>query len=91
MWQSQRKVMREAMIANPNQAVGFVSKVICYRKNWQQNAANDVDNNAAEHADVSDCTEDSMSEDSDEPMHRILKTIWQRDISAAKLILYRGK
>lgn len=77
---SERRAMRNAMVEDPNHAVGFVSKVICYRKNWQQIAANQVINNDAECEDGND--------DANEP---VLKTIWQRDISAAKLIMYRGE
>lgn len=72
--------MRNAIVEDPNHADGFVSKVICYRKNkWQQIAANQTINN------------DEGDEDGNEnPIVPILRTIWHRDISAAKLILYRG-
>lgn len=81
---AERRAVRNAEIENPNEAVGFVSKVIVYRKNWQQNAANQGNVNNAEHGDE----DDGEIEDGGEP---ILKTIWHRDISAAKLIMYKGK
>ena len=81
---SERRAIRNEMIEDPNHADGFVSKVICYRKNWQQNAANPVINNNAVR---NDNDEDEMEGDG----APILKTIWHRDISAAKLIMYRGK
>lgn len=94
-YQMERRERREAIIANPNQAVGSVSKMICYRKNWQQNELYDVDGNDAQRPDFNingeyDYTADYVPDDwnLDEP---ILKTIWHRDISAAKLILYKGK
>lgn len=77
---AERRAMRNAMVEDPNHAVGFVSKVMCYRKNWQQIAANQVINNDAE--------DDDGNDDANEPA---LRTIWQRDISAAKLIMYRGR
>lgn len=77
---SERRAMRALLVEDPNHAVGFVSKVLCYRKNWQQIAANQVINNGAEREDENN--------DANVP---VLMTIWQRDISAAKLILYRGK
>lgn len=71
---SERRAMRNAMIEDPTHADGFVPKVVCYRKNWQQIAANQVNHNDAEREDVPP-----------------LKAIWHRDISAAKLIMYRGE
>lgn len=71
---SQRRAIRRAMVEDRHGAVGFVSKVKVYRKNWQQNAANAAINTNAEYDDGAP----------------VLKTIWHRDISAAKLILYRG-
>lgn len=99
MLQSERQEMREQIIENPNRAGdGFVSKVICYRKNWQQNAANDMDVNDVQRPGnihdeyATDFTEDYVPEDFfDRPNESFLKTVWQRDIAAAKLILYRGK
>ncbi|XP_055321799.1 uncharacterized protein LOC129577947 [Sitodiplosis mosellana] len=95
---SERRAMRQAAVQNPNQPRGFVSKVICYRKNWQQNAANGMDDNVEERRGVIihdaelgiiEYTDEYVPEDpvDDSP---VLKTVWQRDISAAKLILYRG-
>lgn len=76
---------RRAVMADPHQAVGFVSKVICHHKNWRQNRQHAVDQHDG------DFTADYEPEDFfDMPNEPILKTIWQRDISAAKLILYRG-
>lgn len=68
---SERRALRNASFENPHEAVGFASKVVCYQKNWQQNAANENENDA----------------NNDAPA---LKTIWHRDIPAAKLIMYRG-
>ena len=80
----ERRQLRDAMVENPNLvADGFVSKMICYRKNWQQNAAHNVDNNQN-----ADCME--VDEDEDEPGPPISNVVWQRDITAAKLIMYRG-
>lgn len=83
---SQRRQLREAMIEN--QAIGFVSKMICYHKNWQQPDSNHII------ADDMDFTEDVIPDEfinePNPPNPPILKTIWHRDISAAKLILYRG-
>lgn len=77
MRQAERRVVRRELIANPNRDVGFGPKVICYRKNWQQNVQQyDAD--------------DDLPTDH-EPNERILKTVWHRDITAAKLIMYRGK
>lgn len=76
----ERRAMRNAIIEDPNHAEGFVSKVMCYRKNWQQIAVNQVINNDAEREDEDD--------DANVP---VLTTIWQRDIPAARLIMYRGK
>ncbi|XP_031636340.1 uncharacterized protein LOC116349170 [Contarinia nasturtii] len=96
---SERQELRDAMVANPNQAVGFVSKVICYRKNWRQNAAYDAVNNVAQlpgiirDENVIDFTEDYMLLDDDfyvAEEEAILNTIWHRDIAAAKLIIYKG-
>lgn len=96
---SERRDVREAMIVNPNQAVGFVSKMTCFRKNWQQNAVNGTDYNVVQLPDhihdenVMDFAEDShMPNDfeDDFPYVAVLTTIWHRDISAAKLIMYRG-
>lgn len=95
VYQAERQAMREAMIENPNQADGFVPKVISYRKYWQQNAVFEMEDFVVQrpgniHEDM-DFTADDIPEDMfDQPMP-ILKTIWNRDISAAKLILYRGK
>ncbi|XP_055308543.1 uncharacterized protein LOC129572580 [Sitodiplosis mosellana] len=91
---SKRKLRSERRL----QPRGFVSKVICYRKNWQQNAANGMDDNVEERRGVIihdaelgiiEYTDEFVPEDpvDDSP---VLKTVWQRDISAAKLILYRG-
>lgn len=92
MYRTERKELREEMIRNPNEAVGFVSKMVCYKKNWHQNLAFNLDNNVDQHPnDEIDFTEDYMPEEFNEPPdERILNTIWHRDISAAKLILYRG-
>lgn len=81
---SERRAIRNAIVEDPNEAVGFVSKVICYRKNWQQNAANQAINNDAEHGNENEVEID----DNGVPG---LMTIWHRDISAAKLIMHRGK
>lgn len=92
MRRTEGEEMREALNADPNQDVGFVSKVICYRKNWRQNLQQyDVDVNNAERR-YEDFASDYEPEDFlAEPDERILKTVWHRDITAAKLILYRGK
>jgi hypothetical protein len=86
MLRSERRAVRNALVEDPNEAVGFVSKVMCYRKNWQQNAANPGINNNNNAEDDEEC-DDDVEGDDDVP---VLKTIWHRDISAAKLILYRG-
>ncbi|XP_055320864.1 uncharacterized protein LOC129577568 [Sitodiplosis mosellana] len=93
---SERRAMRQAAVQNPDQPLGFVSKVICYRKNWQQNAANGMDDNVEERRGVSnhgggiiEYTDEYEPEDPVDDFS-LLKTVWQRDISAAKLILYRG-
>lgn len=86
MLKSERRAIRNALVEDPNEAVGFVSKVICYRKNWQQNAANQAINNV--HAEYDE--EDDGDDDGEDFGPPILKTIWHRDISAAKLIMYRG-
>lgn len=65
--------MHEAGNLDPIQAERFMSKVMYYHKNWQQNEAQ---------------TED---EDPAELYRPVLKTVWHRDISAARLILYKGK
>lgn len=99
MYQTERKEMREAMIANPDvQGVGFVSTMKCYRKNWRQNwQQNGLDNNPAVLPGAIidndyDFTADYVPEDFfDVPIDPILKTVWQRDITAAKLIMYRGE
>lgn len=89
VYQAERREMRERMIENPDQDVGFVSKVIQYRKNWRQNEAFEMEDLTM---DFTALTMDDISENMfDQPMPPILKTIWHRDISAAKLILYRGK
>ncbi|XP_055320564.1 uncharacterized protein LOC129577480 isoform X1 [Sitodiplosis mosellana] len=74
-----RQRMREAVEQDPNQAERFVSKVISYQKNWQQSAAIDEDADPAEQEDAAESHD-----------RRILKTCWHRDITAAKLILYKG-
>lgn len=81
------------MRENPGQAVGFVPKMICYRKNWRQNLVDGLDRNVAQRPDdVIDFTEDYMPEDEDEDdLVPVFATIWHRDISAAKLILYKGR
>ncbi|XP_055308347.1 uncharacterized protein LOC129572405 [Sitodiplosis mosellana] len=95
---SERRAMQQAAVQNPNQPRGFVFKLICYRKNWQQNAANGMDDNVEERSGVIiheaelgiiEYTDEFVPED---PVDEspVLKTVWQRDISAAKLILYRG-
>jgi len=96
-WQSDRQEMRDEWIANPNQtAAGFVSKMICYRKNWQQNAVYDVDGNYVGRPnnindEDYDFTADYVPEDFfDLPTDLVLTTPWHRDITAAKLILYKG-
>lgn len=81
---AERRTIRNAIVDDPNYAAGFVSKVICYRKNWQQIAANQVIINNDEHKDDN---EDDIKFDGTP----VLQTIWHRDISAAKLIMYRGK
>lgn len=50
--------MREAEIENPVGAVDFVSKMICYRKNWQQNVSINMNGNAVERPGVQDFTAD---------------------------------
>lgn len=76
-YKGQRKQMREALIVDhPNQPGGFVSKMVCYRKNWRQNAFEDLDRVGLD-----------FSEDVTIPA---ISTIWHRDITAAKLILYKG-
>lgn len=83
---SERRALRNAMVENPNQdAVGFVSKVICYRKNWQRNAVHDADNN--NNADSMEIDEDDDEYGQNIPVATV---VWHRDIPAAKLILYRG-
>ena len=99
-WQHDRNEMRNEWIANPNQtAAGFVSKMICYRKYWQQNVVYDVNgnyvglpNNNNNNQDDYDFTADYEPEDFfDQPFELILNTHWHRDTTAAKLILYKGK
>lgn len=96
-WRTERREQRIAAEQNPIQgAGGLVSKVICYRKNWQQNAANDADDNAGERRGViihNEYVTELTEEYEPEPEYNIpcLKTIWHRDISAAKLILYKGE
>lgn len=93
MYQSERQEMREQMIAYPNRAAnGFVSKVICYRKNWQQNAANGVDVNDVQRINLDDEYDFSADYEPEDLLNEsILKTVWNRDITAAKLIMYKGK
>lgn len=93
MYQEERREMRRQMIAHPHhEANGFVSKVICYRKNWQQNPANDMDVIAVERPAEFDFSADYEPNNFfDQPEERILTTIWHRDIPAAKLIMYKGK
>lgn len=74
-----RMKQAERQARDPNQADGFESKVICYRKNWRQNADIEEDDNAAE------------EQEQEQEQGRILKCVWHRDISAAKLILYKGE
>jgi hypothetical protein len=73
----------------------YVSKVICYRKNWQQiDAATEEDEADGILQDLRVLyitNEDGCEVDVEPQNQRVLKTVWHRDISAAKLILYRGK
>lgn len=89
-----------AIQQNPNQtreeaqrdAQRYVSKVICYHKNWQHiDAATDEDENEPNWEDLQTLFEYYEREDVAEQQNQhILKTVWHRDICAAKLIMYRG-
>lgn len=92
-WRSERGAAREAAREIPNQGIRFVSKVNCYRKIWQQNEANDMDDNVGIIYQDEYTTEYAAGYGPKEhhfDLPPVLKTVWHRDITAAKLILYRG-
>lgn len=80
LYQIERQEMHEEMIKNPNQAGGFLSKVICQHKNWQQNMAFVLNNNADQRPGVIVDDEYDFELFFDLPDGTILKTNWHWDI-----------
>lgn len=66
-----------------------VSKIDIYRKNWQPNQFGnlvDMEADAEADADIG-----NAAAAADYPMQAISKTVWHRDITAARLIFYKGE
>lgn len=75
-----RKLDRENNVHNSPNAGNLMSKVKVYRKNWQINTVANELRNADDSNSVSDCS----------PQAKVKKTVWHRDIVAAKCILIKG-
>lgn len=81
--QAIRKMNREMRAANPNELVPLLAKVKTYHKRWQINpATGEIVNAAAQHL---------FDFDDGDVQRRIPhKTVWHRDVVAAKCILIKG-
>lgn len=78
-----RKIQREMNAANPNEPVPLLAKVKTYHKRWQINpATGEIVNAAAQHLFDFD--------DADVERRIPHKTVWQRDVVAARCILIKG-
>lgn len=95
-WQNFRKMERELMLeqmeaANSNLPDPWIllSKVKIYRKKWQKNlVTGEIINAAAEH--LFDFDDESELDADAAQQRRKHKTVWHRDIVAAKCILIKG-
>lgn len=83
--QACRKIQREHNAAHPDQPVPLLTKVKTYHKIWQMNATGEIVNANAER--MFDLEDEPNADDQRRIPH---KTVWQRDIVAAKCILIKG-
>lgn len=95
------KLIKNALLANQvvtngeesylDLTVRLLSKVKLYRKNWQVNPVTGVLENVAADQQPIELHEGEMeANEFEEYVARVWKTVWNRDIVAAKCILIKG-
>lgn len=95
------KLIKNALLANEvvtngeesylDLTVRLLSKVKLYRKNWQVNPVTGVLENVAADQQPIELHEGEMeANEFEEYVARVWKTVWNRDIVAAKCILIKG-